>query len=139
MNYNEFKDEVFYNEFSEMIKKLKIIYTGLVCGCIYFFLSNFGDIGKADAILSIFTFLLVGIIISAFCFFFSLPLILKDRNTLKKTENIRNRLFIDELPVDVDLADYFKQREIELLEAETNNNYDLLKDVYLRGGGINEL
>lgn len=67
-------------------------------------------------------------------FLSSLPLILKDKNTLKKTENIRNRLFIDELPVDVDLADYFKQREIELLESETNNNYDLLKDVYLRGG-----
>lgn len=132
MNYNEFKDEVFYDEFSKMRRDLKLTYMLLVCGCIYFFLGNFGDIGKADTILVIFAFLLMVITITAFCFLSSLPLILKDKNTLKKTENIRNRLFIDELPVDVDLADYFKQREIDLLEAESKGNIDLMKKQYLR-------
>lgn len=69
MNYNEFKDEVFYDEFSKMRRDLKLTYMLLVCGCIYFFLGNFGDIGKADTILVIFAFLLMVITITAFCFY----------------------------------------------------------------------
>lgn len=51
--------------------------------------------------------------------------ILKDRDI----EKIKDKLFIEELPVDVDLADYFKQREIDLVEMKDVN---LMKKQYLK-------
>lgn len=57
----------------------------------------------------------------------------------RQTETIRKRLLINELPFDVDLADYFKQREIELLESEVKGDFDLLKSMYLRDEVLNEL
>lgn len=64
--------------------------------------------------------------------FLSISRILEDKKTLKDTKEIRDKLFISELPVGVDLADYFKQREIELLETESKGNIDLMKAKYLR-------
>ena len=52
--------------------------------------------------------------------------ILKD----KDIDKIKERLLIDELPIGVDLADYFKQREIDLLEMK---DVDLMKKQYLKG------
>ena len=60
-------------------------------------------------------------------------LLVKDVILIEQTEKIREELLIDELPVDVDLADYFKQREIDLVEAETKGDIDLMKKVYLKG------
>lgn len=51
--------------------------------------------------------------------------ILKDNDINK----IKDKLFIEELPVDVDLADYFKQREIDLVEMKDVN---LMKKQYLK-------
>lgn len=51
--------------------------------------------------------------------------ILKDRDI----EKIKDKLFIEELPVEVDLADYFKQREIDLVEMKDVN---LMKKQYLK-------
>lgn len=51
--------------------------------------------------------------------------ILKD----KDIDKIKDKLFIEELPVEVDLADYFKQREIDLVEMKDVN---LMKKQYLK-------
>lgn len=58
--------------------------------------------------------------------------LVKDFILIRQTENIREKLLIEKLPVNVDLSDYFKQREIDLVEADTNGNYDLLKSLYLK-------
>lgn len=58
--------------------------------------------------------------------------LVKDFILIRQTENIREKLLIEELPTNVDLAYYFKEREIELLEAEVNGDIDLMKAKYLR-------
>ena len=91
-------------------------------------------------ILILFFLIIFILIISTLCLLLELSIeFIGDFVLIKKTERIRERLLIDELPTDVDLADYFKQREIEFLEAETNGNFDLLKSMYLRNEVLNEL
>lgn len=57
----------------------------------------------------------------------------------KNIEKIKSKLYIEELPTNVDLAEFFKQREIDLLEAEVKGNFDLMKKQYLKGKGFDEL
>lgn len=68
-------------------------------------------------------------------FWKSLSVAINNHKVIKtyEQEGIKEKLLLEELPVDVDLADYFKQREIDLLEAEVKRNIDLMKKQYLRG------
>lgn len=90
--------------------------------------------------------LILVFLITSMLFIFTLHLLfefsaelIRDFILIKKTETIRERLLIDELPTNIDLFDYFKQREIELLESEVKGDFDLLKSMYLRDEVLNEL
>lgn len=68
-------------------------------------------------------------------FWVSLLYAIKNHKTISdyEIEKIKEKLFIEELPNEIDLAYYFKEREIELLEAEVNGDIDLMKLKYLKG------
>lgn len=107
--------------------------------CVFFEERSTLNLDK-QIILILFFLIIFILIISTLCLLLELSIeFIGDFVLIKKTETIRERLLIDELPTDVDLADYFKQREIEFLEAETNGNFDLLKSMYLRDEVLNEL
>lgn len=135
MNYNIFKNRFYCDSSSKVLSSLKQI-----CRC--FFFTVFVSLMPITLILTtnkeiiLWVFLLLSspfFAITMIVIFVGIPFILDDKRLIKETEDIRKKLLMDELPVDVDLADYFKQREIDLLEAETKGNIDLMKKQYLRG------
>ena len=135
MNYNIFKNRFYCDSSSKVLSSLKQI-----CRC--FFFTVFVSLMPITLILTtnkeiiLWVFLLFSspfFAITMIVIFVGIPFILDDKCLIKETEDIRKKLLMDELPVDVDLADYFKQREIDLLEAETKGNIDLMKKQYLRG------
>ena len=94
----------------------------------------------------------INVIICAFCFlvivdrpiyFYRVSIVYGIYNYFvlrgKDIEKIKSKLYIEELPTNVDLAEFFKQREIDLLEAESKCNIDLMKKQYLKGKGFDEL
>lgn len=56
--------------------------------------------------------------------------LINDMILIFQTREIREKLFINKLPTGVDLAKFFKKKEIDLVEMK---DMDLMKNVYLKG------
>ena len=56
--------------------------------------------------------------------------IINDVTLIFQTREIREKLFIKKLPTGIDLAKYFKKKEIDLVEMK---DIDLMKNLYLKG------
>ena len=145
MNYDKFKGKV-YKSYPLSIEDFILAITNRI---IFLFNIILLIVGHNNFRVILFNALLLTINAIVFCdkdkgfsFFWTSLLnsinnykILKD----KDIEKIKNKLFIEELPTNVDLAEFFKQREIDLLEAESKCNIDLMKKQYLKGKGFDEL
>ena len=135
MNYDKFKGKV-YKSYPLSIEDFILAITNRI---IFLFNIILLIVGHNNFRVILFNALLLTINAIVFCdkdkgfsFFWTSLLnsinnykILKD----KDIEKIKNKLFIEELPIDVDLADYFKQREIDLVEMKDVN---LMKKQYLK-------
>lgn len=136
MEYNEFK--------GKKLKKCPLDEDTLLILFIarILFLGSFGLYMITDNVF----FMTIDMILAAFCFliivdrpisFYWVSIVYGTYNYFvlrgKDIDKIKSKLCIDELPTNVDLAEYFKQREIDLLEAEINGNIDLMKMKYLKG------